>query len=60
MCRNDTKIEKQGAWIATKEKVKIYLKHSQKNSKYYICLVFLNGKFRTQLNMRDEAFLQLG
>ena len=36
MCRNDAKIEKQGAWIAKKEKVKIYLKHSQKNSKYYM------------------------
>ena len=41
-------------------KVKIYLRHSQKNSKYYTCLAFFNGKFRTQLNIRDRAFLLLG
>ena len=36
MCKMMRNIEKQGVWIA-KKKVKIYIRHSQKNLRHYIC-----------------------
>ena len=56
MCEMMRNIEKQGLWIA-KKKVEIYVRHSQKNLRHYICRVF-NGVFRTQLSIHDGAFLR--
>ena len=54
MMRN---IENQDVWIA-KEKIKSYIRHSQKNLRHYIYCVVSKGVFRTQLNIHDGAFLQ--
>ena len=54
MMRN---IENQDVWIA-KEKIKSYIRHSQKNLRHYIYCVVSKGIFRTQLNIHDGAFLR--
>ena len=54
MMRN---IENQDVWIA-KEKIKSYIRHSQKNLRHYIYCVVSKGVFRTQLNIHDGAFLR--
>ena len=40
------------------KEVKIYIRHSQKNLRNYICCVVFKGVFRTQLNIHDGAFLR--
>ena len=48
-------IEKQGVWIA-KKKIKICIRHSQKNLRHYIRCVVFKGVFNTHLNIHDGAF----
>ena len=55
MCEMMRNIEKQGVWIA-KKKIKIYIRHSQKNSRQYICCVVSKGVYRIQLKIHDGAF----
>ena len=36
--------------------IKIYITHSQNNSRHYICWVIFKGVFRTQANIHDRVF----
>ena len=40
------------------KEIKIYIRHSQKNLRHYICCVVFKGVFRTQLNIHDGDFLR--
>ena len=53
LCQMMRNIEKQGVWIA-KKKVKIYIRHSQKNLRHYIFWVVFKQVFRTQLKIHDQ------
>ena len=50
-------IEKQGVDCEEK-KVKIYIRHSQKNVRHYICWAVSKGVFRTHVIIHDGAFLR--